>query len=345
MADVSRPARHRRHVEGGLSRAGRESSRSGARSGELVAERSMNTRLVVAPAVADALAAQRPVVALETTVITHGLPEGQGVRTALDLESAVRERGALPATVGVLSGRLRVGMSPDDLRMLAGAAGVAKVNLGNLAACVASGRPGSTTVAATVFAAAQAGISVMATGGIGGVHRGAEETGDVSADLTALARHPVAVVCAGAKAVLDLPRTMEALETLGVPVLGFRTSELPAFYRRSSGVAVDQRFEMLDELAHAIRAHWAVGCEAGVVVGNPIPAEFEMPRELYDDALQRSLSEAAAKSIRGRELTPFLLERIRGLTEGRSVFSNLALLRHNAQVAATLAVLIGADPA
>jgi pseudouridine-5'-phosphate glycosidase len=300
----------------------------------------MASRLVIAPAVADALAQKRPVVALETTVITHGLPEGQGVRTALDMESAVRERGALPATVGVLGGRLRVGLSPDDLRTLAGTPGVAKVNLGNLAAVVASGRPGSTTVAATAFAAARAGISVMATGGIGGVHRGSAESGDVSSDLTALARHPVAVVCAGAKAVLDLPRTLEMLETLGVPVYGFRTADLPAFYRRSSGLKLDQRFDMPEELANAVRVHWGMGATTGVVVGNPVPTEYEMPAEIYQGSLEQALKEASTKGIRGREVTPFLLDRMRQLSEGRSVFSNLALLRHNALVAGSLATLL-----
>ena len=307
----------------------------------------MTTRVVISPAVADALAQKRPVVALETTVITHGLPEGQGVRTALDMESAVRERGAVPATIGVLGGRLRVGMSPDDLRMLAGTPGVAKVNLGNLGSAIASGRPGSTTVAATMLAAAQAGIAVMATGGIGGVHRGAAETGDVSSDLTALARHPVAVVCAGAKAVLDLPRTVEMLETLGVPVYGFRAADLPAFYRRSSGLKVDHRFDMLEDLANAVRVHWSLGAATGIVVANPVPTEFEMPADLYQSALERALSEAAIKGVRGREVTPFLLDRMRQLSEGRSVFSNLALLRHNALVAGSLATLLarGDEPA
>jgi pseudouridylate synthase len=309
----------------------------------VVAGGAMTARVVVAPAVADALAQKRPVVALETTVITHGLPEGQGVRTALDMESAVRERGAVPATIGVMGGRLRIGMSPDELRALAGSPGVAKVNLGNLASAVASGRPGSTTVAATMLAAAHAGIAVMATGGIGGVHRGVAETGDVSSDLTALARHPVAVVCAGAKAVLDLPRTVEMLETLGVPVYGFRTAELPSFYRRSSGLKLDQRFDMMEDLANAVRVHWALGAVTGVVVANPIPTEFEMPAELYQTALDRALSETATKGVRGREVTPFLLDRMRQLSEGRSVFSNLALLRHNALVAGSLATLLARD--
>ena len=300
----------------------------------------MTPPLLIAPVVADALAQKKPVVALETTVITHGLPEGQGVRTALELESVVRERGAVPATVGVLGGKLRVGLSPDELRALAGATRVAKANLANLGAVVASGKPGSTTVAATVLAAAMAGIQVMATGGIGGVHRGAAESGDVSSDLTALARHPVAVVCAGAKAVLDLPRTIEMLETLGVPVYGFRTGEMPAFYRRGSGLALDYRFDLMDEMAGAARVHWALGTGTGIVVANPIPGEFEMPLDLHEGSLQRAISEAAAKGVRGREVTPFLLERMRQLTEGRSVFSNLALLKHNAQVAAALAVVL-----
>ncbi len=300
----------------------------------------MRDLIAISPVVADALAQKKPVVALETTVATHGLPEGQGVRTALELETVVRERGAVPATIGVLGGKVRVGLSPEDLRGLTGIGQAAKVNLGNLAAVVASRKPGAATVAATVFAAAQAGIRVMATGGIGGVHRGAAETGDVSADLTALARHPVAVVCAGAKAVLDLPRTLEMLETLGVPVYGFRIAEFPAFYRRSSGLQVDQKFDLMEELARAVGAHWALGCGTGVVVANPIPAEFEMPRELYEGALERALAEAKAKTVRGRDLTPFLLERMRLHTEGRSVFSNLALLRHNAQVAASLAVAL-----
>jgi pseudouridine-5'-phosphate glycosidase len=298
--------------------------------------------LVVSPVVRDALARKKPVVALETTVVTHGLPEGQGVRTALELESLVRERGAVPASVAVLGGRLRVGLSADDLGDLTAMNRAVKVNLSNLGAVVASGRPGSATVAVSVFAAARAGIQVMATGGLGGVHRGVEATGDVSSDLTALARHPVVVVCAGAKAVLDLPRTGEMLETLGVPVYGFRTAELPAFYRRASGVRVDHRFEGMEELARAVRAHWTLGSQTGVVVGNPIASEHEMPKELYEGALQRALAEAVAGEVRGRELTPFLLERMRQFTEGRSVFSNLALLESNVQVAAHLATELGA---
>ncbi len=209
-----------------------------------------------------------------------------------------------------------------------------------------SGRPGSATVAATLQIAAHCGIEAFATGGIGGVHRGAAETGDVSSDLTALARFPVAVVCAGAKAVLDLPRTVEMLETLGVPVYGFGTGRFPAFYRRDGGLPVDQGFETLEALAGATRAHWALGGTTGVVVANPIPPEHEMPQSLYEPALERALAEAAERGVRGRAVTPFLLERLSALTEGRSVFSNLALLRHNARLAAGLsralrAVILG----
>ena len=209
-----------------------------------------------------------------------------------------------------------------------------------MAAQVASGRPGSTTVAATLAVAAWTGIQVFATGGIGGVHRGAEETGDVSADLHALGRYDVAVVCAGAKAVLDLPRTVEMLETLGVPVYGYGTDEFPAFYRRASGLPVDQRFDDLDQLARAIELHRALGLSTGVLVANPIPVEHEMPAELYEMALASALAEAAERNVRGRAVTPFLLDRIRALTEGKSVFSNIALLAHNARVAGQLAVAL-----
>ena len=293
--------------------------------------------IAIAPAVAAALAARRPVVALETTLATHGLPRPEGLDTALELEAEVAAGGALPATIGVLDGRVRVGLTRDELERLAAAEQPAKLNLSNLAARVASGGPGSTTVSATMQIAARCGIEAFATGGIGGVHRGAAETGDVSSDLTALARYPVAVVCAGAKAVLDLPRTVEMLETLGIPVFGFQTERFPAFYRRDAGLPVDEAFDTIEALARAARAHWALGGATGIVVANPIPPEHEMPESLYEPALERALAEAAERGVRGRAVTPFLLERLRALTEGRSVFSNLALLRHNARLAARLA--------
>jgi pseudouridine-5'-phosphate glycosidase len=288
--------------------------------------------------VARALATNAPIVALETTVVTHGLPHPDGVTTALSLEQVVREAGATPATIGIIGGAIRIGLTRTELEQLATTPNVAKINLSNLAAAVSSGQPGSTTVAATMFAAHASGIRVFATGGIGGVHRDAAESGDVSADLTALARIPVAVVAAGAKAILDLPRTAEMLETLGVPVFGLETDEFPAFYRRSTGIPVDRRYDSIAELASAVRLHLSLGLNTGVLVANPIPVADEMPAPLYDLAIRTALAEAESRGIRGRAVTPFLLDRMRALTGGESVRANVALLRHNAQVAAALAV-------
>lgn len=297
--------------------------------------------VIVAAEVARVLAAGGPVVALETTLVTHGLPSPHGLRVAAALEAAVREAGATPATIGILAGIVRVGLSSDELAMLAASEAV-KVNPGNLAAVVASGRAGSTTVAATAWAAARAGIRIFATGGIGGVHRDAAESGDVSADLPALARHPVAVVCAGAKAILDLPRTRETLETLGVPVLGLGTSEFPAFYRRSSGLPVDARCDSPDEAAAVIASHFALGLPGGLVVANPVPPEHELPAGLHDAALATALADATAAGVRGRDVTPFLLERMRLLTGDASLRTNEALLVHNARTAAQIAVALNA---
>ncbi len=288
--------------------------------------------------VARAVAANAPVVALETTVVTHGLPHPDGVTTALALEQIIREAGATPATIGIIGGGIRIGLTRAELEQLATTPGVPKINLSNFAAAVSSGQPGSTTVAATMAAAHAGGIRVFATGGIGGVHRDATESGDVSADLTALSRIPVAVVSAGAKAVLDLPRTVEMLETLGVPVFGYGTDEFPAFYRRSSGLPVDRRYDSIGELASAVRLHFSLGFGTGVLVANPIPIADEMPSELYDRALQGALSEAETRGLRGRAVTPYLLDRIHALTGGDSVRANVALLRHNAHVAAAIAV-------
>jgi pseudouridine-5'-phosphate glycosidase len=297
--------------------------------------------LIIADEVAAALAAGRPVVALETTLVTHGLPQPHGLRVAHALEAAVREAGATPATIGILAGAVRVGLSSCQLAALA-ASDAAKVNPGNLAAVVAAGRSGSTTVAATAWAAERSCIRIFATGGIGGVHRDAAESGDVSADLTALARHPVAVVCAGAKAILDLPRTRELLETLGVPVLGLGTSEFPAFYRRSSGLAVDARCDSPTEAAAAVATHFALGLPGGLVIANPIPGGQELPADLHDTALATALADAAAAGVRGRDVTPFLLERMRVLTGDASLRANEALLMNNARAAAEIAVALHA---
>jgi pseudouridylate synthase len=309
-------------------------------TGGTTARRSVKGLCEYGDEVARAVAAKAPVVALETTVVTHGLPYPDGLATALILEQVVRDAGATPATIGILGGAIRVGLTRTELERLAATPNVGKINLSNLAAAVASGQPGSTTVAATMLAAFVSDIRVFATGGIGGVHRGASESGDISGDLTALSRIPVAVVSAGAKAILDLPRTVEMLETLGVPVFGFETDEFPAFYRRSTGLPVDRRYDSIVELASAVTMHLSLGLGTGVLIANPIPAAEEMPVELYDRALHTALSEADAHGIRGRAVTPFVLDRMRAVTGGESVRANVALLRHNADVAARLAVAV-----
>ena len=291
-------------------------------------------------AVAAAIAARQPVVALETTVITHGLPHPDGLATALALEETVRAHGAVPATIGILDGAVRVGMSGAELERLAQDRRAVKTNLSNLAAVLMTSQPGSTTVAATMAVAHATGIRVFATGGIGGVHRGADITGDVSTDLIALSRLAVAVVTAGAKAILDLPRTVEMLETLGVPVVGFGTSEFPAFYRRSSGLRVDTRVDSIAGVAAVINAHMALGLGSGVLVANPIPEEDELSRDLYEKALATALADVETRGLSGREITPFLLDRLRVLTGGDTVRANVALLRNNARVAALVAAAL-----
>jgi pseudouridine-5'-phosphate glycosidase len=298
-------------------------------------------RFVVSDEVAAALAAGRAVVALETTLVTHGLPRPRGLIMAESLEAAVREQAAIPATIGILDGAVRVGLSRGELERLA-ESDAAKVNLGNLAAVVSAGGAGSTTVAATAWAAAKAGIRVFATGGIGGVHRDAAESGDVSADLPALARTRIAVVCAGAKAILDLPRTRELLETLGVPVLGLGTAEFPAFYRRGSGLQVDATCDSPADVAATIAAHFRLGLPGGLVVANPIPPEHELAADVHDTALVLALAEATTAGVRGRDVTPFLLERMRVLTGDASLRANEALLAHNARMAAAVAVPLAA---
>lgn len=298
---------------------------------------------MIADAVAEAIELRRPVVALETTLVTHGFPHPQGVEISARLEAAVAAEGAVPATVGVIDGHVRVGLDRAQLEELATCGRAAKLNLSNLAAHLVPGRWGSTTVAATMLAAERAGIRVMATGGIGGVHRNAVETGDVSADITALAHYRVAVVCAGAKAILDLPRTREGLETLGVPVFGFQTGEFPAFYSRESGLPVDLRFDTVGELAEAVRTHFALDIGTGVVVANPIAREHELPAAVWQTAIERALADAAKQDVRSRDVTPFLLDRLHALTGGASGFSNEALLIGNATLAARLAMALSRE--
>lgn len=291
----------------------------------------------IAPRVARVLAGGGPVVALETTIVTHGMPFPQNVETALDVEALVRASGAEPATIAVVDGRIRVGLEPDAIRALAGMQHVRKVSRADLPFTVASGQPGATTVAATMIAAALAGIGVFATGGIGGVHRGAETTLDVSADLDELARTPVAVVCAGAKAVLDLPKTLEVLETRGVPVICFRSDDFPAFWSRSSGLRAPLRLDSPAEIAATIRAQRALGYTSGTLIANPVDAADEIPPAEIGAYIDAAVAAASATGITGKDVTPFLLDRLLDLTGGRSLRTNIALIKNNARLAAQIA--------
>jgi pseudouridine-5'-phosphate glycosidase len=286
-----------------------------------------------------ALRAGRPVVALESTIIAHGMPWPRNIETALGVESEIGALGAVPATIGIIDGRLKAGLTQDELERLArGGADIAKVSRRDLPVIVARGGTGATTVAATMIIAALAGIRVFATGGIGGVHRGAETTFDISADLQELARTPVAVVCAGPKSVLDLRLTLEYLETHGVPVLGFRTDRLPAFFTRDSGLPVDASMDSAEAIAHVMKCQWDLGLRGGIVVANPIPQPFELSRDLVGRTTDQAIREARARGIDGKALTPFLLERLNELTGGGSLASNIHLVLNNARLAASVAV-------
>ena len=293
--------------------------------------------ITYSPEVAEARAAGRPVVALESTIITHGMPFPQNVDTARAVEAEIRAAGAVPATIAVLAGRIHVGLEPAELDRLARAEGVMKLSRADLAVCLASGRTGATTVAATMICAHLAGIAVFATGGIGGVHRGAETSFDISADLQELAQTPVTVVAAGAKAILDLPKTLEVLETLGVPVIAVGQDDLPAFWSRSSGQKAPLRLDSPAEIAAAHRARAALGLKGGQLIVNPIPAEAEIPRAEILPVVEAALAEAAAQRISAKEVTPFLLSRIFEATEGRSLQANIALVLNNARLAAAIA--------
>jgi len=282
-----------------------------------------------------ALAERRPLVALESTLITHGLPRPVNLEVALRLEAVVRENGATPATIAILDGELYAGLEPDQLERLANADDVRKVSRRDLPIVVAQKGHGATTVAATMWVAAQAGIKVFATGGIGGVHRG--QPFDVSADLPELAQTPVVVVCAGAKAILDLPLTLEWLETHGVPVLGFGTETFPAFYSRSSGLPVDARCDTAEDAAQIIRAKFNLGLPGGVLIGVPVPEEYAVAPEDIEPAIQQALKMAEAENIRGKAISPFLLKHVSELTGGESLKANIALLENNARVAAQIA--------
>lgn len=294
--------------------------------------------LDIAPEVQEALKNHKAVVALESTIISHGMPYPKNVETALEVERIIRELGAVPATIAILNGRLKVGLSREEVEVLGSSKEVLKASRRDLPFIVAQKKHGATTVASTMIIAAMAGIKVFATGGIGGVHRNAETTFDISADLEELSQTNVAVVCAGAKSILDLGLTLEVLETLGVPVVGYQTSELPAFYTPHSGFGVDYRLDTPQEIAQTLHAKWSMDLKGGVLITNPIPSEYAMPKEVIDKAIEEALRQASLEGIKGKETTPFLLAKVKELTGGDSLESNIQLVFNNASLAAKIAV-------
>ena len=297
-----------------------------------------NRYLDVNPEVAEAVAEGRPVVALESTIISHGMPYPQNVETALNVEKIVRENGAVPATIAILGGRLKAGLTADEITYL-GKAGVnvTKASRRDLPILVAKGMDGATTVTTTMMIAHMAGINIFATGGIGGVHRGAETSMDISADLEELANTPVMVICAGAKSILDLGLTLEYLETHGVPVIGYGTEELPAFYTRKSGFRVDYRIDSPEELAAAFKAQRDLGLRGGMLVTNPIPEEYSMDFNVINKAIDDAIAESVRDGIHGKETTPYLLAKVKDITGGDSLASNIRLVYNNAALAARTA--------
>ena len=301
----------------------------------------MNKYLEISPEVQEALKAGKPIVALESTIISHGMPYPQNVHTALRVEQTIRENGAIPATIAIIGGKLKAGCTPDEIEYL-GKKGqyVIKASRRDLPVLIARKEDGATTVTTTMIIAAMAGIKVFATGGIGGVHRGAQQTFDISADLEELAQTPVMVICAGAKSILDLGLTLEYLETKGVPVIGYGTDELPAFYTRHSGFGVDYRIDTPQELAAAFQAKIDCGLKGGMLVTNPIPEQYSMPKEVIDAAIEQAIHDMDAAGIHGKQCTPFLLAKVKELTGGDSLDSNIQLVFNNAKVAAQTACLL-----
>jgi len=299
--------------------------------------------LEISKEVQEALRNDKPVVALESTIISHGMPYPMNVHTAQRVEKIIRDEGAIPATIAILQGKLKVGLNPEEIDLL-GCAGLdaVKTSRRDIPFVVAKQLDGATTVASTMIIASLAEIKIFATGGIGGVHRGAAESFDISADLEELARTDVAVVCAGIKSILDIPLTLEYLETKGVPVVGYQTDELPAFYTRKSGSSVDYSVQTAGELAQILKTKWSLGLHGGVVVGNPIPESYAMDFDTINHAIESALQEAKRVGIRGKESTPFLLTKVKELTEGKSLDANIELVCNNAKLAASLAVAYAA---
>jgi pseudouridine-5'-phosphate glycosidase len=304
----------------------------------------MHQYLLLSPEVAAARAAGKPIVALESTIISHGMPYPQNVTTAREVEDIIRMAGAVPATIAIIDGRICIGLDAAQLELLGTSPDAMKVSRRDLPFVLATRRLGATTVAATMICAQLAGISVFVTGGIGGVHRGAETSFDISADLQELAQTSVAVVCAGVKSILDIGLTLEYLETHGVPVVSVGQAAFPAFFTRDSGFSADFQLDSATEQAAFIQAKWALGLRGGVVVSNPVPASFAMPKEEIDRITAQALQEADAQGVAGKKVTPFLLARIKELTGGRSLATNIALVKHNAQVGAELAVALRDTP-
>ncbi|WP_330389600.1 pseudouridine-5'-phosphate glycosidase [Geosporobacter ferrireducens] len=297
----------------------------------------MEKYLEIKSEIKKALADKKPVVALESTIISHGMPYPQNIETAKKVEALIRENGAVPATIGILQGKMKVGLTEEELNYMGKGEDILKVSRRDLPFVLAKELNGATTVASTMIIAALAGIKVFVTGGIGGVHRGAQETFDISADLMELAHTDVAVVCAGAKSILDIGLTLEYLETHGVPVVGFQTADFPAFFTRKSGYPVDYRVDTVEEVAAAMKAKWNLNLHGGMIIGNPIPLEHEMNRQLIDQAIADALKEANEQGIKGKQITPFLLSKIKGITEGKSLQSNIELVYNNARVGAQIA--------
>lgn len=298
----------------------------------------MKEYLQISSEVKKALEDGKPVVALESTIISHGMPYPQNVETALRVEEIIRGKGAVPATIGIINGKLIAGLTSEEIDYMGKTSGIAKVSRRDIPYIVSSGKDGATTVASTMIIAEMAGIKVFATGGIGGVHRGAETTMDISADLEELSQTDVAVVCAGAKSILDIGLTLEYLETKGVPVLGYKTDELPAFYTRKSGFPVDYNMDSPKGIADLLRVKWELELHGGVVVANPIPEEFSMDQSFITGIIEKAVVEAQEKGIKGKDTTPFLLAKIKEITGGDSLAANIELVYNNARLAAQIAV-------
>lgn len=297
----------------------------------------MNKYLDLGQEVKEALASGKPVVALESTIISHGMPYPQNVETALKVEEIIREHGAVPATIGIIKGRLKAGLTKEEIDYMGSAPGIAKVSRRDIPYLIAHERDGATTVASTMIIADMAGIRIFATGGVGGVHRGAETTMDISADLEELAQTNVAVVCAGAKSILDLGLTLEYLETKGVMVLGYQTDELPAFYTRKSGYKLDYRVESPEEFAAILGTKESLGLKGGALIANPIPEEWSMDEALIRDVIEKAVKEAEEQGVKGKDTTPFLLAKIKEITGGDSLEANIQLVYNNARLAAEIA--------